>query len=104
MRVDDAEAVGFGSGQNCAGLKVFYRRFSLRRCAAEYSVDKTCGGTLAGDFGELDGFVDGGVRRDAGKKAQLIKAEAQGDADFGVKALRAAQVTREKEIEQALPA
>lgn len=53
---------------------------------AEDGVDQAGGGTLAGTFDEFDTFDNGGVRGDAGKVEELVEADAEGDADFGVKA------------------
>lgn len=68
-------------------------------------IDQRGGGTLPRGLYQFHRFVNGGSRRNAREKIELVHAQPESDADLRIERfIRLGQVPVDQEIKQALPA
>ena len=77
--------------------------FGLAQATAQNGVDEAGLGAEAGAFGQLDGFMNGGVRRDAVEPEDLVEAGLEEDLEGGA-LFAAGGFAGDEPVERGLPA
>ena len=82
----------------------FSHLVELPQVGAEDGVDESGLRNVAGTLGLLDGFVDGGVRRNAIQPENLVEAKAQEIDERGTRGATGRGLARDEAVERGLPA
>ena len=82
----------------------FFYLVKLAEIGAENGVDETGLRDVAGALGLLDGFVNGGVRRNAIEPEYLVEAEPQQVDERRARLTAGSGLARDKPVEGGLPA
>ena len=98
MRPAERGLGGFHIGED------FFHLVKFAEIGAENGVDETGLRDVAGTFGLLNSFVDGGVRRNAVEPKNLVEAEAQQIHERGTRLASGRGLARDEPVERGLPA